>query len=174
MKGIIIYKSKYGATQQYAEWIARQLGLPMADTDSISSADLVTYDLLIIGASVYIGKLLLKDWISKHRAALQGKNLFLFIVCGTPASQGAKQRQILENNIPQGLFRQDKVFFLPGRLRIQQLSWRDRLLLKMGARLEKDPHTKAAMLQDIDGVTTEQLEGLLQAARQFIPETILP
>ena len=26
MKGIILYKSKYGATKQYAEWIAEDLG----------------------------------------------------------------------------------------------------------------------------------------------------
>jgi len=173
MKGLIIYKSKYGATQQYAEWISRQLRLPIADPDIISSNDLTTYDFLVIGTSVYIGKMLLRNWIKKNRTALQGKKLFLFVVCATPASQGAKQRQILESNIPQGLFRQDQVFFLPGRLRIQQLSWRDRFLLKMGARLEKDPHKKEAMLRDIDAVKSEHLNALLQAARQFIPEAIL-
>ena len=28
MKGIIIYKSKYGATKKYAEWISEATGFP--------------------------------------------------------------------------------------------------------------------------------------------------
>lgn len=31
MKGIILYKSKYGATEKYARWLSEETGFPAAE-----------------------------------------------------------------------------------------------------------------------------------------------
>jgi menaquinone-dependent protoporphyrinogen IX oxidase len=164
-KGAIIYSSRYGATKQYAEWLAGMLKWPLLIAENTTNKDLAVFDTLIIGSSVYVGRLLIKNWLKSHNPALGDKDLSFFIVCGTPASEREKQETITRTNIPHDLIGPNNIFFLPGRLTIDRLSWRDRFMLKMGARLLKDPVKKAAMLKDIDEVKKEHLYPILQHVR---------
>lgn len=167
MKGIIIYKGKYGATRQYAAWIGESLQLPVLPIDSIQPEKLATYDFVVIGSSVYIGRLLIRDWLKQNINILQNKHLFLFVVCGTPSSEQQKQEGIITDNVPAALRDRFKIFFMPGRLEIKKLSWRDNLMLKIGAWLEKDPVKKKAMSQDMDGVKKENIVQLLKSIATY-------
>lgn len=160
-KGAVLYKSKYGATRQYAEWISQRLGLPAIDLESIHPAQLISYDFLIIGSSVYMGKTLIKDWMKVHKTVLRNKKLFLFVVSATPSSEREKQQQIVQDNVPEGLVPADHIFFLPGRLQIGQLSRIDRLILKMGMRLEKDKDKREVMAHGVDEVKKEHIAGIV-------------
>jgi menaquinone-dependent protoporphyrinogen IX oxidase len=80
MKGIIIYKGKYGATQQYAEWLSKELQLPVRKPENLTASHLSLYDFVVIGSSVYEGGLLMKNWLKKYAEILQNKKVFLFIV----------------------------------------------------------------------------------------------
>lgn len=84
MKGIIIYKGKYNATRQYAQWLADSLNLPMEIADNIGEEDLWRYDYFVLGSPVYTGKMLIKKWLKTNVRSLQGKKIFLFVVSGTP------------------------------------------------------------------------------------------
>ena len=66
MKGLVIYKGRYGATKQYATWIAKELGLPAASADRFPVDELSKYDYFVIGSSVYIGKLEIRKWLKKN------------------------------------------------------------------------------------------------------------
>ena len=44
MSGIILYKSKYGATKQYADWIAERTGFSCIKTDDADIKDVMKYD----------------------------------------------------------------------------------------------------------------------------------
>jgi len=167
-KGALIYSSRYGATRQYAEWIGQQLQIPAMDIDELYPGELERFDYLVLGTSVYIGKMLIKGWLHRHLEQLRSKQLVLFVVCGTPSSERQKQEQIVRDNVPEGLIPLEKIFFLPGRLSIGELSWKDRLLLKMGARLEKDLVKKAAMSHDIDGVKKENITGVVNGAKTIV------
>ncbi|HVV07082.1 MAG TPA: flavodoxin domain-containing protein [Puia sp.] len=164
-KGAIIYSSRYGATQQYAEWLAEKLKWPLLTAETTSTKDLAPFNTLVIGSSVYIGRLLIKGWLKTHNPALGDKDLSFFIVCGTPASERAQQETIARTNIPHDLIGPENVFFLPGRLLIDRLSWKDKFMLRMGARLQKDPAKKASMVRDVDGVKKEHLTPILQHVR---------
>lgn len=165
-KSAIIYSSKYGATRQYAEWLGEELALPLFITGSVDKAQLSICDFVVIGSSVYIGKLLIRDWLRKNAAILKNKKLFLFVVCGS-SSDKEKQKKIIADNIPDSLLELCSIFFMPGRLDIKKLSWKDRLLLKLGSRLEKNPVAKKAMLTGIDGVKKENSDELANAVRSF-------
>ena len=171
-KGAIIYRSKYGSTHQYAEWLGDRLDLHVYDPTAITSQQLAGFDFLIVGSPIYFGKMLIKSWLEKNREVLAGKKIFLFIVCGTPAADNEKIRQISEDNIPRWLIRREDVYFLPGKLVIRKLSLLHRFLLKMGARAEKDPKKKAAMMGDIDGTSPDNLKEIMQATEKFrtVPE----
>ena len=71
MKGIIIYKSKYGATSQYAHWLSEELKLPAREPEEITSNELADCDFIIVGSAVYVGNLLIRKWLKKHLDILQ-------------------------------------------------------------------------------------------------------
>ena len=162
MKGVVIYKSRYGATQQYAEWLAKDMGFPLMEVDMVSELVLNEFDFVIMGSSVYIGKLLIKSWLQNHAGILQKKKLILFVVCGTPASDMAKTTAIVAKNLPVALASKCGIFFLKGRLHLKKLSLLDRIALRFGARVEKDPIQKQRMMFGYDEVKRENLEPLLK------------
>ena len=41
MKGIILYKSKYGATKKYADWIAEETGFKSSEITKVKVSDLM-------------------------------------------------------------------------------------------------------------------------------------
>src|ERR1043165_7590557 len=99
MKGIVIYKSKYGAAKQYAQWIAESLGILAVPADNIKAADLGAYDYVIAGSSIYIGKIMIKDWLEKNSDALKDKKLFFFIVGGAYPADKEKTAKYFTDNI---------------------------------------------------------------------------
>jgi len=168
MKGIIIYKGKYGATQQYAEWLSEELQLPAVKPENLTASNLPIYDFVIIGSSVYEGNLLIKNWLKKYAEIFQNKKVFLFIVCATPPTENKKLQTIAKNNIP-AMLNHSGVYFLQGRMILNQLSWMDRFMMKMGARLQKDPRVRKDMLQDFDAVKKENIAALVNAVKILRP-----
>ena len=53
MNAIVIYKSKYGSTKDYAMWIAEELGCEAKDAKSVKVLDLLAYDTIIYGGGLY-------------------------------------------------------------------------------------------------------------------------
>ena len=159
MKSVIIYKGKYGATRQYAEWLGAALHLPLKTPEELQEADIKMHDFIILGSSVYIGKLLIRDWIKLYADVLKNKKILLFVVCGN--NNQKEQEKIIKQNIPDGLLDPDHIFFLPGRLIQSKLSWKDRFMLKAGAMIVKDPEAKKFMLQDRDNVKEENITAIV-------------
>jgi menaquinone-dependent protoporphyrinogen IX oxidase len=168
MKGIIIYKGKYSATKQYAEWLAAELNLPFNTSNNINKAHLLNYDFLILGSSVYIGKMLIKDWLKQNVTALVGKKIFLFVVCGTPATKKIKLQSYIQASVPAEIRNVSETYFLPGRFIWKDLSWWDRFMMKIGSLLEKEPETKKQMQNEYDGVKKENLNELIAAIKKTI------
>jgi menaquinone-dependent protoporphyrinogen IX oxidase len=167
MKGIIVFKGKYGATQQYASWLAEELQLPVVNAEEITPDKLRVFDFVILAGSVYIGKWMLRDWLRANLNILRRKKIFAMIVCGTPASNKSEQTNLAKNNIPVVLHDQVETFFLPGRLVIRKLSWFDRFMLKMGARIQKDPTVRERMLCDVDNVSRENLDDAIRTINSY-------
>jgi len=168
MKGIIIYKGKYGATQQYAEWLGSELKLPVAMADRIRGDSLMPYDFLLIGTSVYIGKLQIERWLKKNRGFIGNKKIFFFQVAATPPEERVKRQVYNESGIPKELVGNCQFYFLPGRMIMKKLSWLDSILLKMGAKLTKDPTEKKTMVTDYDNVRKEHIADILLSVKKLL------
>ena len=48
-RGIILYQSKYGATKKYVDWLVEELGYDYAETKNSKVANLLNYDVIILG-----------------------------------------------------------------------------------------------------------------------------
>lgn len=166
MNGIIIFKGKYGATLQYALWAGELLNVDVFPEGLLKKEIIEKCDFVILGSSVYVGKMLLSEWIKMNTAILQKKKIFVLIVCGS-AGEDSKRDIFIKNNIPETLMPNCTYYFVPGRLDPDKLSWKDKLLVKMGARLEKDPAKKKEMLYGMDEVKKENLDELIKAVNRY-------
>jgi len=165
MKGIIIYKSKYGATAQYAQWLGSALHFSALQADEVKTIDLADFEIIVLGSAVYLGKLLLAKWIAQNFSALKNRKLFLFIVCGMRENERAAQEQVLKTNFRPDIRKRVQTFFIPGRCIIAHLSWTDRLLLRFAALANKDPQKEQELKHGFDRLNKSRLKPLIAAIR---------
>ncbi len=168
MNGIIIYQGKYGATEQYARWLSESLRIPMLSAKAARQSIIADYDVVILGSSVYVGRLLIHRWLKRNLTLLKNKKLFLFIVCGTTSDNPSQQQAIINNNVDPAIRDNCEIFFLQGRCVVSKLSWIDRFILKMGAMREKNPEKKANMTKGFDGVDKKNLKDLTERLDQLL------
>jgi menaquinone-dependent protoporphyrinogen IX oxidase len=166
MNSLVIYKSKYGATQQYAAWLGKELNLPVKASTECNDTDLAKADFLVLGTSVYIGKLIINEWIKANLAAISGKKIYLFVVCGTPADETVKLESYVASSIPAGLRKNCGIYFLPGRLLFKKLSWLDKFLLRIGYLLSPKKQKEDMHISDYDSVKKENLSELINAIKE--------
>jgi len=162
MKGLIIYKGKYGATRQYGLWLGDALGWPVIPAGSETTQQLLNADCIILGSSIYIGKLQLRKWLKQQENLIISKRLLLFLVSGTPLSDKEKLQGYLDANISKPLRNRCQCFFLPGKLEFSKLSWKDKLLLTIGSKLAGAKSDDISM-EDYNDVKKEHLETILNA-----------
>jgi len=167
MKGLVIYKGKYGATKQYAMWIGQELQLPVASADRFPVDELPKYDYFILGSSVYVGQLEIKKWVKKNFTVLRNKTIFFFQVAGSPVAQIEKRESYNKGSLLPAIVKKNFIFYLPGRMIVRNLSGWDRFMLKMGARLTKDPVEKKKMLTDFNDVRKEHINPLIKSVRSL-------
>ena len=78
---VVVYTSKYGATEKYAGWIGEELDCPVFSLDSFKKADLDGYDNIIYGGGVQAGGIKgfdkFKKWI-KPLVGKPGKKIVIF------------------------------------------------------------------------------------------------
>jgi menaquinone-dependent protoporphyrinogen IX oxidase len=156
MKGAIYYSSKFGATRQYAEWIKEETGYPMFDIkEDPPHPD--QFDLLVLGSSIFVGSLTIRKWLKAKWNEIQNKSIILFSVSGTEPGQ-SELNMYLENSLSEEIRKTVAYVPLRGRLRIRELPWWLRFLIRLASRLESDPYTKARMKDGFDYMDKENIQ----------------
>lgn len=167
MKTIVVYKSKYGYTKKYAEWIAETLNCDIKENAAF--ADIAGYDLIICGGGCYAGSINGAKLITKNLSRLSGKKLILFAV---GSSSGADKDIIpfWEKNLTAEQRKVVAHFYLRGGFDYGRLGSADKLLMNMlKAHLKKikdpDEETRgllAAYDTPVDFTDKERLNELLE------------
>jgi menaquinone-dependent protoporphyrinogen IX oxidase len=81
MRPVVVYQSKYGATERYARWISEALSCPCRERRNVTQGELSDYDTVLYGGGLYAGgvsgiRLLTANW-----ETLRTKRILLF-TCG--------------------------------------------------------------------------------------------
>ncbi|MCX4356002.1 MAG: flavodoxin [Oscillospiraceae bacterium] len=170
MKTIVVYKSKYGYTKRYAEWIAEELSCDIKENAAFS--DISGYDMIICGGGCYAGTINGSKLITKNLARLSGKKLILFAV---GSSSGADKDIIpfWEKNLTVEQRQAVAHFYLRGGFDYSRLGSTDKLLmnmLKSHLKKIKDPDEEtrgllAAYDTPVDFTDNKRLKELLEYAR---------
>lgn len=140
MKSIITYKSRYGSSKQYADWIAKALQCDKEDIGNIKVNRLLTYDTIVHVGGLYAGGISGFRFLKKHLEALSGKTILLCMVGMTNPDNKERYNQIYENNVPEPYRNRVKPFALHGNLLFSKMNFTHRLMMKMPkAQAEKTP-----------------------------------
>lgn len=167
MKTIVVYKSKYGYTKKYAQWLAESLGCDIKENASL--ADVMGYNAIIYGGGIYAGRINGAKLITKNLEKLSGKKLALFAVgsnVGRSEELEAFWKQALEENVRLNV----PHFYLRGGFDYGRLGSVDRLMMNMLKKmlLKKDTLTEddkgllAAYETPVDFTDRKNLEEILK------------
>ena len=75
MNGIILYKSKYGATKKYAGWLSESTGFSCIETDKSDIKVISGYDVIILGGGIYASGIAGLSFLKKNIEKLKEKKL---------------------------------------------------------------------------------------------------
>lgn len=161
MKGLIIYRSKYGATSQYAEWLSAALKIPAVPQQQLSRDQLAAAGYVILGSPIYMGKLLMRKWLQQQEAVLAGKQLFLYLVTATKPDKVEKLESYIRLNVPPGIRSRCRCFFFPGKIIYRQLSLADKMKVKTGSLIARLMN-KRLDVAEFNHVNQLHIDGLVQ------------
>lgn len=131
MNGIVIYKTKYGSTKQYAEWISEELGIKAVDAKSVKAEDLLKYDVIIYGGGLYAEVINGVTLITKNYEMLKDKKLIVFSTGITPLDcRDYYDTYVIEKNFKPHMTDNIKVFNFMGKMVLSELSLVHRTALK--------------------------------------------
>jgi len=134
MKTLIIYSTSYGYTSEVVARMARQL-LEVTAINIVEdkTVDLDAYDQVILGGSIYVGRVHkdLAAFIKNNQEKLLNKPLKLFLCC---AFEAKFQEDLALNFSPELLAHAQKVENFGGRITMDKLSFGHKIMAKMVAK----------------------------------------
>lgn len=139
MKGIILYKSKYGATKKYVDWITEETGFESSEITKVKVADVIAYDVIIIGGGIYASGVAGLDFLKKNIDTLKEKKIIVFCDGASPYEEKAIN-EVRKHNM-KGELEGIPFFYCRGGWDMASMSFVDRNLCKLlrKAVAKKDP-----------------------------------
>ncbi|MCP4179449.1 MAG: hypothetical protein GY756_16950 [bacterium] len=165
MKGIIIYKSKYGTTRQYAQWIEEETKFECISLKKLKMKKLLDSDVIVIGCSIMAGHPSLSKWIKRNWSKLNNKKIYLFSTSGAHSSDPSLNKGF-EASLPKEISSKISYYPLSGKMVFDTLSGIDKMFMKIGQKIEKDPIVKEKMLEDTDKIKRDEILPLVSAVNQ--------
>ncbi|MCL2363378.1 MAG: flavodoxin domain-containing protein [Defluviitaleaceae bacterium] len=134
----VIYKSKYGYTQRYAQWIAEALDAQLYEHTAIKPQQLEDYDVVVYGGGLYAGGINGAKLVTKNPC----KNLVMFTV-GVAIPADTDYTEIVNNALTPAQQAQTKVFHLRGGISYSKLSFLHKMLMAAVKKsVEKKPEAE--------------------------------
>lgn len=167
---IVLYTSKYGAAETYAQWIAEALGCCAVPLDKFSKKELQGYDTVIYGGGVQAGgirgleqftkwikgdlklrQMAKRGTISEAEAAGSGafdRQYYIFAV-GISLDSEENRLQLRDINFDKNWLRELPCFFLPGAFDPAKLAGVDKAIIKVATKMFLDKPEAQAAAEDM-------------------------
>lgn len=136
----VIYKSKYGSTKRYAEWIAEDVEGDLLESSMVKVNDLHKYDIIVFGGSLHAVGIKGVKLITDNFKQLKEKKIIVFGTGASPVRAEAI-KHVLEFNFNQDVRKKINFFYLRGAFNYSKLSWLDKLMmraLKLKLKMKKE------------------------------------
>lgn len=121
-KTAVIYKSKYGSTKQYAEWISNRINADLFEISNITAAKLLEYDTIIYGGGLYASGINGISLITKNFNKINKKNLIIFTVGLASTENKEIFKPIIDKNFTKEMQKSIQIFHFRGGIDYKKLS----------------------------------------------------
>lgn len=163
MHAIVIYKSKYGSTRTYAEWIAEALSCQAVEAKSVKVADLDAYDTIVYGGGLYAEVINGVHLITKNLDRLSDKKIAVFTTGITPIDcRDYYDNEVIEKNFKSEMLKKLRIFNFMGKMILDELTTVHRAALKTLKKIMSSKENPSEMekllveLCDADGDFTDK------------------
>ncbi len=140
MKTLIVYGTKYGCTEECAVRLKKEIAgeVDLYNVRGAKDINLSDYNSIIIGGSIYMGKIQkeVSEFCSKQLDVLKNKKVGLFICCmrdGDVAKEelnNAFPKELIDNAIVRESFGGEFIF--------KKMNFMDKLIVKKVSKIDKD------------------------------------
>lgn len=121
-KSVVVYKSKYGSTKVYAQWIAKELKCDIYESKDINYIKLLEYDYIIFGGGLYAGGINGCKIISKNFEKLKNKRIIIFTVGLSATQDKSIFKPLIDRNFSKDMQEKMAIFHLRGGMDYKKLS----------------------------------------------------
>ena len=165
MKTLVLYESKYGSTQKYAEDIAKHSDADLFPLKKFRWKNLRDYEIVVFGGYVRGGNVQgINDFLS-HWDEMDGKAVIIFA-----SGMGIPTKETRENLIEQNVLGDYHLRFyqLRGSFDYSKLKFADRLVFDQSIKaMSRDPES-AGQANDLDWVKSNPIPSYDQERVDYI------
>lgn len=166
-KAIVIYRSKTGFSQQYAQWLAEELHCKALPFRERKKENLEEYDVIILTGGLYAGQMAGLNWLKKQLPSLRGKRIAAVAVGCAPAGFPGQPESM---NTLFGGTPEIQGFYCQGGLDYEHMGAADRAMMAALRAVLKRQEGKQEMLEGIsrsfDGTSREYLTPVIRWTAQ--------
>ena len=127
----IIYKSKYGSTKKYAQWIAEEVKADLFERSEIDVGKLMEYDTIVYGGGLYASGIAGISTITKNYETLKDKRIIVFTVGFASTDREEVFHPIIEKNFSKEMRDNIRFFHLRGGIDYKKLGIVHRSMMAM-------------------------------------------
>lgn len=127
----VIYKSKYGSTKKYAEWIANEVNADLFECSEIEIEKISKYDTIVFGGGLYASGINGIEFITKNFEILKNKNIIVFTVGLASTDDKDVFETIIEKNCTKKMRRKIQFFHMRGGIDYKRLSFLHKVMMSM-------------------------------------------
>ena len=168
MKGIIIFGSCYGSTEQYASWISEKLPLKKVNYEDVTDDEISQSDIVVIGSWVLANKLFLAKWLKEKTDLLKNKTLYIYSVSGAEPGDACLKR-VFEDSLDPALLSNAKTYQCGGKREVEGMSGFHKFMLWIAATfIEKDPQKKADIKKYVNNVSFNYISPLIEDIKNIL------
>ncbi|MEG1858758.1 MAG: flavodoxin domain-containing protein [Christensenellaceae bacterium] len=163
---IVIYKSEYGATKQYAQWIAQQLSCELKDEkEAKKEKDLSKYDTIIYGGGIYAGGIKGVKIMTKNFQTIKNKKLIVFTVGLTPIEAKDIYDGVEKSNFTKEMRESIKIYHLLGSIDYAKLSGVHAMMMKAANKMLRKKEGMEQAGKSRDFVNVQSASPLVEFAK---------
>jgi menaquinone-dependent protoporphyrinogen IX oxidase len=148
----VIFKTKYGHTKQYAEWISEKLKCDLFEQSEISAEKMLEYDTIIYGGGLYASGILGIELVTKNFSSLKDKNIVVFTVGLADPNIKSQFEPIINKNFTEEMQKSINIFHLRGGINYKELGIVHKAMM---AALKSSVKNKKGELTDEDKLMLE-------------------
>ncbi|WP_409069800.1 flavodoxin domain-containing protein [Clostridium sp. FAM 1755] len=139
----VIYKSKYGSSKKYAQWIAEEVRGDLFNSSNIKEEKLKEYDIIVYGGGIYASGISGISLITQNFHILKDKKIIVYTVGLGSTDKKEIFIPIIEKNFSKSQREEIKFFHLRGGIDYKKLSLVHKSMMAMLKRVTtKKPEDK--------------------------------